>query len=356
MSAKSPGFFYRVFVHAVLSLSAGLAGFVMADAQTLTGAGATFPYPVYSNWAHRYSQTTGVKLNYQSIGSGAGIAQIKARTVNFGASDAPLTLEELNQAGLLQFPMVMGGVVPVVNLEGIKTGQLKLTPTLLADIFLGTVKSWDDPAVRKENPRITLPHRAITVVHRSDGSGTTWIFTNYLDKVSSEWHRTVGTDKSVSWPAGVGGKGNEGVAAYVQRLSGSIGYVEFAYAISNKMTCTMLQNSAGEFVSPTIESFQAAAANADWKNAPGFSMVLTNQPGKTSWPITGASFILIYKDQKYEKIAREMLNFFDWCYKNGSEAARSLYYVPMPESVVTLVEGIWTSEVKSGGKPIWPSK
>jgi phosphate transport system substrate-binding protein len=338
---------------------AGLTAFVgihSADAQILNGAGATFPYPVYSNWAYRYSQTTGVKLNYQSIGSGAGIAQIKAKTVDFGASDAPLTADELNQSGLVQFPMVMGGVVPVVNLEGIRTGQLKLTPALLADIFLGAVKSWDDPAVRKENPRITLPHRAITVVHRSDGSGTTWIFTNYLDKVSPKWHIRAGTDKSVSWPAGVGGKGNEGVAAYVQRLSGSIGYVEFAYAISNKMTCTMLQNSAGEFVSPTIESFQAAAANADWKNAPGFSMVLTNQPGKTSWPITGASFILIYKDQKDAKIAKDMLSFFDWCYKNGSEAARDLYYVPMPVSVVKLVEDMWAKEIRAGGKSVWISR
>lgn len=326
------------------------------DAQTLNGAGATFPYPVYSKWAYEYNKLTGVKLNYQSIGSGAGIAQIKAKTVDFGASDAPLTVEELNQAGLVQFPMVMGGVVTVVNIEGIKPGQLRLTPELLANIFLGTVKSWDDPAIKKLNPGVNLPKQAITVVHRSDGSGTTWIFTNYLDKVSPVWHAKVGTDKAVSWPAGVGGKGNEGVAAYVQRLKGSIGYVEFAYALQNKMTYTMLQNKAGEFVTPTIESFQAAAANADWKNAPGFFMVLTDQPGKTSWPITGASFILIYKDIRDPLTAGAMLKFFDWCFNNGGVAARELYYVPMPESVVKLVEDMWAKDVKSTGKTVWTAK
>ncbi len=332
------------------------AGIADPSAQTLNGAGATFPYPVYSKWAYEYNRTTGVKLNYQSIGSGAGIAQIKAKTVDFGASDAPLTVEELDQTGLVQFPMVMGGVVPVVNVEGVKPGELKLTPALLADIFLGSVKNWDDSAVRKINPGIALPKQAITVVHRSDGSGTTWIFTNYLDKVSSTWHIKVGTDKAVSWPAGVGGKGNEGVAAYVQRLNGSIGYVEFAYALQNKMTFTLLRNKAGAFVPPTIESFQAAAANADWKNAPGFYMVLTDQPGNASWPITGASFILVYKDIKDSAIAGNMLKFFDWCYRNGDESARSLFYVPMPETVVRLVENMWAKDVKSGGKAVWPAK
>jgi len=335
---------------AVLAMTTAFTG---PDAQTLNGAGATFPFPVYSMWAYRYNQLTGVKLNYQSIGSGAGIAQIKAGTVDFGASDAPLTAVELNRAGLVQFPMIMGGVVPVINVEGVKPGQLKLTPKLLADIYLGAVKNWNDAAVQKVNPGITLPNRAITVVHRSDGSGTTWIFTNYLDKVSPAWHSKVGTDKAVSWPAGVGGKGNEGVAAYVQRLNGSIGYVEFAYALQNKMNYTLLKNSAGEFVSPTIESFQAAASSADWENAPGFYMVLTDQPGKTSWPITGASFILIYKEQKDGKIAGKMLNFFDWCYRNGNESAKSLYYVPMPESVVALVENMWVKDVQSGGRTPW---
>lgn len=333
-----------------------LFGYSVANAQTLNGAGATFPYPVYSKWAYGYNKVTGLKMNYQSIGSGAGIAQIKAKTVDFGASDAPLTVEELTQSGLVQFPMVMGGVVPVINVEGIKPGQLRLTPALLADIFLGTVKNWNDPAIRNANPGVKLPDRAITVVHRSDGSGTTWIFTNYLDKVSPAWHAKVGTDKAVNWPAGVGGKGNEGVAAYVQRLNGSIGYVEFSYAFQNKMTYTLLQNRAGEFVSPTIESFQAAAANADWNNAPGFYMVLTNQPGEKSWPITGASFILVYKTQKDAGTARSMLKFFDWCYRNGDADAKSLFYVPMPESVVRLVEDMWAKEIKAGGTPVWPAK
>jgi phosphate transport system substrate-binding protein len=341
---------------AALAILSVLFGYSAADAQILNGAGATFPYPVYSKWAYQYSQLTGLKLNYQSIGSGAGIAQIKARTVDFGASDAPLTVDELNEAGLIQFPLVMGGVVPVVNIPGIRPGQLRLTPEILADIFLGGIKTWNDPAIRTINPGIALPERAITVVHRSDGSGTTWIFTNYLDKVSPAWHSRVGTDKAVSWPVGVGGKGNEGVAAYVQRLNGSIGYVEFAYALENKMTHTLLRNSAGAFISPTMESFQAAAANADWKNAPGFYMVLTNQPGKTSWPITGASFILLHKSQKNSKTAQDMLAFFDWCFRNGSEIARSLYYVPIPESLVTLVQTMWAKEVKAGSNPVWTVK
>ncbi len=341
---------------AALAILSALFGYSAANAQTLNGAGATFPFPVYSKWAYEYNKITGLKLNYQSIGSGAGIAQIKARTVDFGASDAPLTVDELNKAGLAQFPMVIGGVAPVLNVEGIKPGQIRFTPGLLADIFLGAVKNWNDPAIRAANPGVKLPNRAITVVHRSDGSGTTWIFTNYLDKVSPAWHSKVGADKAVSWPAGVGGKGNEGVAAYVQRLDGAIGYVEFAYALQNKMTYAMLRNQAGEFVSPTIESFQAAAANADWKSAPGFSVVLTDQPGKASWPITGASFILVYKAQKDAKTAKDMLSFFDWCYKNGDATARGLFYVPMPEAVVKLVENMWAKEIKAGGAPVWTAK
>lgn len=340
----------------ILSLTVALALADGSGAQTLNGAGATFPYPVYSKWAYLYNQTTGLKLNYQSIGSGAGIAQIKAGTVDFGASDAPLTREELDAAGLAQFPLVMGGVVPVVNIRGVAGGSLKLTPALLADIYLGRIKNWNDPSIRKVNPGLTLPDRAITVVHRSDGSGTTWIFTNYLDKVSPEWHAKVGADKAVSWPAGVGGKGNEGVAAYVQRLNGSIGYVEFAYALQNKMNHVLLQNQAGRFVAPDTRTFQAAAANADWANAPGFAVVLTNQPGEESWPITGASFILIYRSQKDAKIARDMLSFFDWCYRSGGEIARTLDYVPMPAPVVKLVEDMWARDIKAGGKAVWTAK
>ncbi|MEJ2368157.1 MAG: phosphate ABC transporter substrate-binding protein PstS [Acidobacteriota bacterium] len=321
---------------------------------TLNGAGATFPYPVYSQWANKYASLTGVKLNYQSIGSGGGIAQIRAKTVDFGASDAPLKAEELDKDGLMQFPMIMGGVVPVVHLEGIKPGELKLTPSLLADIYLGKITRWDDPAVAKINPGLKLPGKSITVVHRADGSGTTWIFTNYLDKVSSEWHSKVGTAKSVSWPTGVGGKGNEGVSAYVQRIDGAIGYVEFAYALQNHMTFVQLQNKDGEFVSPTMESFTAAAANADWKDAPGFYLVLTDQPGPKSWPITGASFILIYKNQPDASKAKTLLKFFDWAYRHGGSMAEKLEYVPIPQNVVELVEARWKEDVTADGKPVRP--
>jgi phosphate transport system substrate-binding protein len=332
------------------------AAITATTATTINGAGATFPFPVYSKWAYKYHEVNGLQLNYQSIGSGAGIAQIKAKTVDFGASDAPLTKKEIDEAGLMQFPMVMGGVVPVVNIQGVGAGKLRLDGETLANIFLGAVKNWNDPAIVKLNPGLKLPNRAITVVHRSDGSGTTWIFTNYLDKVSASWHTKVGTDKAVSWPAGVGGKGNEGVAAYVQRLSGSIGYVEFAYALQNKMAHVILKNRAGTFVAPTIESFQAAASNADWKNAPGFYMVLTDQPGAGSWPITGASFILIYKNQKNPAQAGDILSFFDWCFTHGGEIARGLFYVPLPDEVARLVRDTWTKEVTSGGKAVWPVK
>jgi phosphate transport system substrate-binding protein len=339
---------------AVLTFSL-FSGCSSKSAPTLNGAGATFPYPVYSKWAFDYNLVTGLKLNYQSIGSGAGIAQIKARTVDFGATDAPLSKEELDSAGLVQFPMVMGGVVPVINVQGLGPGQVRLTPELLANIFLGTIKKWNDPSLKKANPDVNFPDREITVVHRSDGSGTTWIFTHYLDKVSAEWHGKVGADKAVSWPAGVGGKGNEGVAAYVQRLDGAIGYVEFAYAMQNKMSYTLLRNSEGEYVKPSIESFQAAASNADWQNTPGFSVILIDQPGKESWPITGASFILLYKEQKDPVLAKGMLDFFDWCFHHGNETAQSLYYVPLPQNLVELVEIMWTSNVTSNKKQIWNS-
>ncbi|MBN2526691.1 MAG: phosphate ABC transporter substrate-binding protein PstS [Deltaproteobacteria bacterium] len=320
---------------------------------TLTGAGATFPFPIYSKWAHAYKNVNGTKLNYQSIGSGGGIAQIKAKTVAFGASDAPLKPEELDEVGLIQFPMIMGGVVPVVNLEDIAPGQLKLSQKVLADIFLGKVKKWNDKAIAADNPNVKLPDTDVSVVHRADGSGTTWIFTNYLDKISEEWKSKVGTGKSVEWPTGVGGKGNEGVAAYVQRIKGAIGYVEFAYALQNKMSHVKLQNKDGNYVDPTIESFQAAAANADWKNAPGFYLVLTEQPGAASWPITGASFILMYKNQDKPDVAKEALNFFDWCFANGAKAATDLHYVPMPKEVVELVHSLWKENIQSGGKAIW---
>lgn len=330
-----------------------LTGCSSKTAPTLNGAGATFPYPVYSTWAYDYSRVTGMKLNYQSIGSGAGIAQIVAGTVDFGATDAPLSKADLDKEGLVQFPLIMGGVAPVVNVPGIAPGQLRLTSQLLADMYLGKIKNWNDAALKSENLGLNLPDRAITVVHRSDGSGTTWIFTNYLDKVSTDWHEKVGTDKSVNWPTGIGGKGNEGVAAYVQRLEGAIGYVEFAYAMQNKMNYALLRNAEGEYVAPSIESFQSAAASADWRNTPGFAVVLTNQPGKESWPITGASFILLHREQKNPQLPLNMLEFFDWCYRHGSESARNLYYVPLPQPVIELVENMWVSEIRSGGQPVW---
>jgi len=331
--------------------AASAGGGASGAATTIDGAGATFPYPVYSQWADTYDKLRGVQLNYQAIGSGGGIAQIKAKTVDFGASDAPLTKDELDEAGLLQFPMIMGGVVPVVHLSGIGPGGIELTPTVLADIYLGEVTNWSDPAIGKINPGVNLPDRDITVVHRSDGSGTTWIFTNYLDKVSPAWHRKVGTAKSVEWPTGVGGKGNQGVAGYVQRIDGAIGYVEYAYATQSHMTYARLQNRAGTFVSPTIPTFMAAAANADWQHAPGFYMVLTNQPGADSWPITGASYILVYKHPEKPEQARKVLEFFDWAYHNGQDAARKLDYVPLPDNVVQLVEERWKSDLQSG---VWP--
>lgn len=344
----------KTSVCSVLTMAALCFGGVAAAQDiTITGAGASFPFPVYSQWANKYHEMTGVKLNYQSIGSGGGIAQIKAKTVDFGASDAPLNAEELNEAGLIQFPMVMGGVVLVVNLDGVAAGQVKLTPAVLADIFLGKITKWNDAALTAINEGVTLPDLDITVVYRADGSGTTWIFTNYLDKISPEWHEKVGTDKAVEWPLGVGGKGNEGVSQYVMKVKGAIGYVEFAYALQNNMAYTQLQNGAGQFVAPTIESFQAAAANADWANAPGFYMVLTNQPGDASWPITGASFILIYKEQADAKIAEAMLNFFDWGFKHGTDIAKALNYVPMPENVIAQVESLWKSSVTAGGQPVW---
>jgi len=336
---------------AALVLGAGTAAAAVTE---ISGAGATFPYPVYAKWAEAYNKQTGVKMNYQSIGSGGGIKQIMAKTVDFGASDAPLTVDELNKGNLLQFPMVMGGVVPVVNLPGIGAGDLKISPKVLADIYLGKIKKWNDRAITSLNPGRSLPDRRITVVHRSDGSGTTWIYTNYLSKVSPEWKSKVGNDKAVSWPVGVGGKGNEGVASYVSRIKGSIGYVEYAYALQNKMASVKLENRAGNFMDPTSDAFQAAAANADWTHAPGFYMVLTDQPGANSWPITGATFILVHKRQPRPAVAKAVLNFFDWAYANGDGMASQLDYVPMPDNVVKLVQQAWSDKIKgSDGKAIW---
>jgi phosphate transport system substrate-binding protein len=324
------------------------------EAITINGAGASFPFPIYSQWAATYHDLKGTKINYQSIGSGGGIAQIKAGTVDFGASDAPLEKAELDEGGLVQFPMVIGGVVPVFNIEGIETGKLKLTPEALAGIYLGRIKRWDDTSLEEENPDIDLPGTEITVVHRADGSGTTWIFTSYLAQVSAEWKKKVGSGKAVSWPAGVGGKGNEGVAANVQRIPGSIGYVEYAYALQNAIPSASLKNRAGTFVLPTIAAFQAAAASADWESAPGFYMVLTDQPGDQSWPVTGASFILVHGQQKDERTAKAMLAFFDWCFRHGAEDARKLDYVPLPESLVALVEKAWSDTITAEGRKVWP--
>lgn len=345
---------HRMFTPALLAL--GICAASTATAANITGAGATFPYPVYAKWAEAYKARTGTSMNYQSIGSGGGIKQIKAKTVDFGASDAPLKLEELEKEGLVQFPMVMGGVVPVVNIAGIKPGEMKLTGKALADIYLGKIRKWNDPAIADLNKGLKLPASDITVVNRSDGSGTTFIFTNYLSKISTEWKDKVGNATSVSWPAptGTGGKGNEGVASFVQRLSGSIGYVEYAYAKQNKMTYTLLQNREGQFVAPDDKSFQSAAAGADWKNAPGFHEILTDEPGKNSWPITGATFILMHKSQANSEKAKEVLRFFDWAYKDGDKLALDLDYIPMPGEVVKLVQAEWKSKIKdASGKPIW---
>lgn len=332
----------------------GDGGTTTSASVTITGAGASFPYPLYSKWAGEYQKLTGTKLNYQSIGSSGGIEQIKAKTVDFGASDAPLSAAELDAAGLLQFPMTMGGVVVVVNLEGVSAGALKLDGQTLADIFQGKITSWDDAAIRVLNPDLTLPASDITVVHRSDGSGTTWIYTNYLSAVSAAWSSELGADKEIAWPVGVGGKGNEGVSGQVQQIQGSIGYVEYAYAKQIGMNTVQLENRDGAFVAPSLESFAAAAANADWGGAAGFAIVLVDQPGADSWPIVGASFILIYKEQKDAARAKALLEFFDWGYKQGQQIASSLDYVPMPDTVVETVEAAWTAEVKAAGAPVWP--
>src|SRR3989475_2624100 len=342
----------RPFAGAV-ALAAACAG--QALAADITGAGATFPYPIYAKWADAYKKETGIGLNYQSIGSGGGIKQIQAKTVTFGASDMPLTLDQLNKSGLIQFPTVIGGDVPVVNLEGIKPGDLKLTGPVLANVYLGKITKWNDPAIVKLNPGVKLPDSEITVVHRSDGSGTTFIWVNYLSKMSPEWKEKVGEGTSVAWPTGVGGKGNEGVASYVQRVKGSIGYVEYAYALQNKMTYGQVQNRDGNFVAPSAETFKEAAAGADWNKAPGYYLVLTDQPGKNAWPISGATFILMYKTQGKPDTAKEVLKFFDWAYSpDGDKLADALDYVPLPDAVTSQIKSTWKTQIKdTSGKPVY---
>ena len=322
----------------------------------LTGAGATFPAPVYAKWAEAYQKATSVKMNYQSIGSGGGIKQIIAKTVDFGASDMPLKPANLEKDGLFQFPTVIGGVVPVVNVQGIKPGDLRLTGALLADIYLGKVAKWNDKAIADLNPKLALPNRDIAVVRRADGSGTTFIFTNYLSKVSAEWKQKVSEGTAVQWPVGLGGKGNEGVAAFVQRVPAAIGYVEYAYAKQNKLAYVLMQNADGQFVAPDEKAFKSAAAGADWTRS-AFAEILTNEPGKERWGITGATFILMHKVQAKPQQGVEVMKFFDWAYANGDKMASELEYVPLPDSLVKLIKAAWASNVKdSAGKVLWTGK
>tara|TARA_R110001599_G_scaffold171353_1_gene362323 strand:+ start:344695 stop:345750 length:1056 start_codon:yes stop_codon:yes gene_type:complete len=346
--------FVKTAVMAAGAVAVFSSTFVAAHAADITGAGATFPYPIYSKWAESYKAATGIGLNYQSIGSGGGIKQIKAKTVDFGASDMPLKAEDLEAAGLMQFPAIMGGVVPIVNLEGIKPGQLKMTADILAGIYMGKITKWDDKLIVASNAGVKLPNQDITVVHRSDGSGTSFLWTTFLSNANAEFKSVVGAGTAVKWPAGVGGKGNEGVAANVQRIKGSVGYVEYAYAKKNDMSHTQLQNKDGNFVQPDDETFKAAAAGADWAHAPGMHVILTNQPGKMSWPITGASFILMHKEQASAERAKEVLKFYNWAYENGGKMASELDYVAMPAPVVKLVQQVWKTELKdASGKAVW---
>jgi phosphate transport system substrate-binding protein len=341
-------------VHTLTALGFLAATVAPAAALDISGAGATFPYPVYAKWADAYKKETGIGMNYQSIGSGGGIKQIEAKTVTFGATDAPLKGEDLAKNGLVQFPMVMGGIVPVVNIDGVKPGDIVLDGVTLARIFLGDVKSWDDAAIKKLNPNTKLPAQAIAVVHRSDGSGTTFNFTDYLAKVSPDWKSKVGSDTAVEWPAGIGAKGNEGVSANVGQTKGAIGYVEYAFAKQNKLTFTKMLNKDGKTVDPTMQAFQAAAANADWNSVPGYGVILDNQPGAESWPMTAATFILIHKQPQDAAAATEALKFFAWAYSKGTKMAEDLDYVPMPASVVTSVEKVWATQIKdASGKPLF---
>jgi phosphate transport system substrate-binding protein len=324
-----------------------------ASAADISGAGATFPYPIYAKWADAYKKETGNGLNYQSIGSGGGIKQIQAKTVTFGASDMPLKAEQLDKDGMIQFPTVMGGVVPVVNIEGVKPGDLVIDGPTLANIYLGKIKTWNDPAITKLNPSVKLPKQAIAVVHRSDGSGTTFLFTDYLSKVSEEWKTKAGSNTSVKWPVGIGGKGNEGVAGTVGQTRGSIGYVEYAYVKQNKMTFMKMINRDGKTVEPGSEAVQAAAAGADWAGTPGMAVIITNAPGAGSWPMAGATFILMYKKPNDPAASTEALKFFDWAYKSGDKLAEELDYVPMPDSVVNQIRKVWGQIQGADGKSLY---
>ncbi|MBZ9991492.1 phosphate ABC transporter substrate-binding protein PstS [Mesorhizobium sp. BH1-1-5] len=346
--------FIRSAAVAIAMAAASTLSISAAMAADISGAGATFPYPIYAKWADAYKKETGIGLNYQSIGSGGGIKQIKAKTVTFGASDAPLKGEDLDSTGLAQFPMVMGGIVPVVNLEGIKPGELVLDGPTLADIFVGKITNWNDEAIKKLNPDAKLPDQAIAVVHRSDGSGTTFNFSYYLADVSADWKSKVGVNTALEWPVGIGAKGNEGVANNVSQTGGAIGYVEYAYAKQNKLTYTDLINKDGKKVEPTAAAFSAAAANADWSSQPGYGVILANQTGAESWPMTSATWILVYKKPDDAAATTEALKFFAWSYAKGDELAAGLDYVPMPDAVVKSVEEMWGKDiVDASGKPLY---
>ncbi len=318
-----------------------------AFAADITGAGSTFIFPVLSKWADAYKKETGAGVNYQSIGSGAGIKQIQAKTVTFGATDAPLKADQLEKDGFAQWPMIMGAIVPVVNIDGVKAGDMVLDGDTLAKIYLGTITKWDDPAIKKLNPKLTLPSAAISVVHRADGSGTTFNFTDYLSKVSADWKSKVGSGTAVEWPVGVGAKGNEGVSGNIGQAKNTIGYVEYAYAKQNKLTYTALVNKAGKTIEPTNEAFQAAASNADWANAPGYYLILTDQPGDKSWPIVASTFILMHKDATDKAASQEAIKFFKFAFEKGGKMAEELDYIPMPESVIKQIEKTWSAEIKS---------
>jgi len=344
----------RKFAIAALLTGSALAfSTTAALAQEVTGAGASFPAPLYSKWADSYNKATGVRINYQSVGSGAGMRQIRGKTVDFGASDAPLNDADLAKDGLIQFPTVIGGVVPVVNIQGIQPGQLRLNGQVLGDIYLGKITKWNDPAIVALNPSVKLPDAQISPVRRADGSGTTFIFTNYLSKVNPEWKEKVGEGTAVNWPVGAGGKGNEGVSAFVQRLPNSIGYVEYAYAKQNKLPHVQLQNATGTWVSPEEATFKAAAADAEWQKS--FNQVLTNQAGKDAWPITGATFIMIHSKQDKPAQATAALKFFDWAYAQGDQAASDLDYVALPDNVKTLIRQQWGKITDAAGNPL-PTK
>jgi phosphate transport system substrate-binding protein len=343
------------FAIAGAAAALGFAALVAAAAD-ISGAGATFPYPIYAKWADAYKRLTGIGLNYQSIGSGGGIKQIKAKTVTFGASDMPLKPDDLKAAGLLQFPVIIGGVVPVVNIKGIGPGQLHLDGVAVANIYLGDITKWDDPQIKRLNPKLALPGTAIAPVYRSDGSGTNFLFSDYLAKVSPKFQSTIGANTSVQWPIGIGAKGNEGVANMTTQTDGAIGYVEYAYAKQNKMAFTLLTNKTGAAVAPSAESFQAAAGNADWAGADSYYVILTDQAGAKSWPITGASFILLYKEPAEPAPVNEALKFFSWAYKDGASMASELDYVPLPAALIEQVKKTWVTAITSGGHPVWTGK